>query len=610
MKRKLLKTTLFIIILFIVVNNLIFFPDNILSWDVFGYYLYLPFKFIYHDLGLRNFSVIPAIIEKYHNTYTFYQASLMPDGGYVMKYSMGLAVFYAPFFFAGHVAAGMLNYPQDGFSIPYQYAIWAGSLLFSVAGIVALTKVLLHFFSEKITALTAIIIVFATNYIVHITMYGQFSYSHNYLFTCYAFILWLTIKWHQSYKTIYALILAFLCGMCVLSRPSEMVCVFIPFFWGMHDKKSLISKIKILKQHWLQVIIFGLIVVAIGSLQLYYWKSHTGKFLFNSYGGNAGEGLDFTSPYTLKVLFSFRKGWLIYTPVMVFALAGFIILYHRNRPVFTPLFIYLVINLYIVSSWTNWWYAQSFSQRAMIPSYPVMAIALGYLLQWLSEKKRSVQVIIYTLIGCCVSLNIFQTIQLHKGVIDGDRMTRNYYFATFGKLHATAADKKLLLINRAFDGSEKFADESEYTGKIVKTEDFENVAGKSSVIVHSGSYSFYTSPERFYSPTIEIPHTGITSKDHAWIRVTAWLYPESLPAESPFGLVAQYTHNGYAYKYASLDAGKMNLQVNQWNKVTFDYLTPEVRRSFDLFITYFWLTGQKGFYVDDMKVEVFEKNED
>jgi hypothetical protein len=85
------------------------FPVNIISWDVFGYYLYLPFSFIYHDIELKNEQRILDIINTYHNTATFYQAMKLESGAYIMKYSMGLAVLYAPFFFIGHAIAGLTH---------------------------------------------------------------------------------------------------------------------------------------------------------------------------------------------------------------------------------------------------------------------------------------------------------------------------------------------------------------------------------------------------------------------------------------------------------------------------------------------------------------------
>jgi len=73
-KNQILKIALVAIAIFIVVNNIIFSPGNILSWDVFGYYLYLPLKFIYNDLGLNDNSIISVFLVKYHITEILFQA--------------------------------------------------------------------------------------------------------------------------------------------------------------------------------------------------------------------------------------------------------------------------------------------------------------------------------------------------------------------------------------------------------------------------------------------------------------------------------------------------------------------------------------------------------
>jgi len=46
-------------------------PGNILSWDVFGYYLYLPSAFIYEDPLLEDASYVDDIFKKYNNSSTF-----------------------------------------------------------------------------------------------------------------------------------------------------------------------------------------------------------------------------------------------------------------------------------------------------------------------------------------------------------------------------------------------------------------------------------------------------------------------------------------------------------------------------------------------------------
>jgi hypothetical protein len=610
MKNPLLKAVSIVIILFIIINNLVFFPANILCWDVFGYYLYLPLKFIYHDLGLQDVSIVHSILEKYHNSSTFYQAFLGPEGNYVMRYTMGMSILYTPFFFIGHLIATLSHFPADGFSFPYQYSIFFGGIIYSILAILVLSRVLMHFFNERITAILLIIVVFGTNYSLHITMYGQNANSHNCLFLAYSLILWLTILWHESHKLKHIVLLAAACGVTILIRPSEVVCLAIPLFWGIKDKKTFIKKIQLFKSYYLHVLVFAGILLLIGSFQFIYWKIQTGKFLFNSYGGNAGEGFEFLNPHIYKVLFSFRKGWLIYTPVMVFAIVGFIPMFRRNRAVFLSVAVYFIFNLYIVSSWSAWWYAQSFSQRALIPSYPVIAIPFGYFLVWLFEQKKVLKTTGVVVLSGLVLLNIFQTIQYANGTIHGDRMTRAYYFAVFGKLRATDKDRQLLLVERSFDSAESLENEEDYNPRLLKKLDFEERGTVDSIPAHTGTHSFLLDSSTIYTPAVESTYEQLTGRDHAWIKVTAYVYPTENYSNNPFSLIVRFSHNGYPYKDRELGSESMNLQINRWNRVTYYYLTPEVRRKSDSLKVYFENRGTGKVYIDDLKVEVLEESND
>ena len=106
----------------------------VISWDVFGYYLYLPAKFIHHDLGIRNFAWVQEILNTYHPTVGFYQAYPGPAGDYVLKYPMGMAIMYSPFYFCGQVLAHLTGYSPDGFTLPYQLSIACGGLVYTVIG--------------------------------------------------------------------------------------------------------------------------------------------------------------------------------------------------------------------------------------------------------------------------------------------------------------------------------------------------------------------------------------------------------------------------------------------------------------------------------------------
>jgi len=85
------------------------------------------------------------------------------------------------------------------------------------------------------------------------------------------------------------------------------------------------------------------------------------------------------------------------------------------------------------------------------------------------------------------------------------------------------------------------------------------------------------------------------------------MYPSFEIASNPFNLVVHFAHNHFPYKYITFDSEKMNLELNKWNKISFDYLTPEVRSASDYLKVYFWHRGKEPIFIDDLQINVFEK---
>jgi len=599
-----------ILICSIVFFRFVYPPVNILSWDVFGYYLYLPAAFIYQDLRLSDMSWVQQIIDQYQTTATFYQAIPLPAGGWVMKYSMGMAVLNAPAFFAAHVFSLVAGYKADGFSLPYQYSWALSGLVYTAIGIYFMRKVLLEFFNETLSSSLLVIIVLGTNYF-QLTAFDGYL-SHNFLFTLYTIIVWYTIRWHKQQRPQYALILGFAMGLAVLVRPSELVCLIIPLLWGIYDRESFKQKLQLIRKYPWHIVLVAITAFVAGFPQLAYWKYITSQWLYYSYN-NAGEGFDFTHPYIKEVLFSFRKGWLIYTPVMGFALAGFYSLFRKNKPAFYMILVYFLVNLFIVSSWTCWWYAGgSYSQRALLSSYVLLAIPLGYLINQVQKWNRYAFGLLVFSISLLLVLNLFQTWQWAHGVIDRTRMTKGYYMAVFGKTSCSDADRSLLLIERPTDAVEHLQNETDYSKRNAVFMDFENSKEPgwllNSDTVFEGKYSLSLNEQHPFSPAFEMAYAQITTKDHAWLRAEVMVFPIKNPDENSASLVITFQHKGepYNYRAASISLKEYNMKPGEWNTMRVDYLTPEVRSKDDTVKIYFWLQGKTPVLIDNLKVEIFD----
>lgn len=581
-------------------------PHNVLSWDIFGYYLYLPFTFIYNDLGLKDVAVAENIITKYNSTSTFYQALPMPGGNWVMKYPMGMAFLYLPWFAIGHLFALLGFGVPDGFSTPYQLSLLYGSFIYTLLGLIYFRKSMLRFFKPVTVSILLISIVFGTNFLVHTVWHGQGLMSHNYLFFTFSLVLWFTIRWHETPSFKYASGLGISLGLTALSRSTEILLIIIPLLWQVQSWSGIKEKFELFKTHWKDVVLVTIIIGFFGALQLVYYKVMTGKFLFNSYGGNAGEGLELFHPYLKEVLFSFRKGWLLYTPIMVLALLGFIMMFKTHKKQFYSILVFFILSFYMIASWSCWWYADCFSQRAVIPMYVFLAIPLGSFIEYFMDQKNWKRIFLITVIAGLISLNLFQSWQFLNGIIHTSRMTKEYYQSVFLKKHVSPGATDLLLIDRSLTPQQILQSREHIVSREFTTQSFEDVGimPDSAIIPLFHGRSFELNKDHPFSPPFEIQYKDLNIKEYGVFRVTACIFITQSAIDNPLTFTATFMHNGFAYQYFGHTFNDQELKSDQWNEVEMLYLTPEVRRPDDPFRVAFWLRGQYSVYLDDVKVEL------
>lgn len=606
MKNKYLHTLpgilflLFIIYFFINITGI----QKVISWDALGYYLYLPSTFLYDDLALDKYDLYDQLIKKYDLSGTFYQINKTSINHYINKYSMGMSICYAPFYFIGDLVALLTDYPRDGFSKPYQLSLQIGGFIYTTLSVLMIYKILGRFYKKNVIAIVTAAFFFGTNYLITTTS-GN-SMPHNILFLFYGIVIWQTILWHQTHKTKNIIFLGIALGILTLSRPSEIVILIIPLLWNVTSISSFKQKIQLFKTYKIQLALLFVMLLCFGIPQFMYWKILAGKWLVTDYG-NAAEGFDILSPHLIDVLFSFRKGWFIYTPIMLVATVGFYYFKKRNPKLFTPFFIFFILNLYIVSSWSCWWYAASFSCRALVQSSIVMLFPLAELVSHMLESKK--KYLILSILSCFVVLNLFQSWQFNKGIIHNSRMTKEAYFDVFGAIKKVPNIEKSLLIKRNIDGSKEVLPKLE---DLILTQsfkfNFEDIedANENNKSGYLGTMGDYVNDKRAFSKAIKIPYSKITDQHHAWIEVNFKIQPTYNLKAEPFSLITLFDHKGKNYKYRGKNSEGLPLKVGEWNSMKIVYLTPEVRSKDDQFVFYIWNRGKQLVRIDDVEIKVFE----
>ena len=406
-------------------------PLKITTWDAFGYYVYLPSIFIYNDF--KQLEWLQSIDEKYEVTGgDGWQAIKLENGNYTFKYLGGVAIMELPLFFIGHFIALNSDFPADGFSPPYQYALGFGIIVYIILSLLLLRKILLGYFSDFTTALTLLLVCLASNFIQYAAVDN--AQSHAYIFPLYVIILFATIRWHQKPKLLWAGIIGYTIGLATMSRPTEAIMLFIPLLWNTNTKDAAKRKWNLVrenKSHVLFAALFGFIGVL---PQLIYWKISTGSFIYD-----VGSKWLFLNPY-FRVLFGWEKGWFIYTPVTVFFVAGFFFL--RKWPFKNSVLWFCLLNIWIIIAWSDWRYGGSYSTRALMQSYPVFALSLGALIENIKAVRWKVGFLI--LGSYLIFVNLFQVHQYSKTILHFNDMNRKYYGRIYLNPNPSPLDMSLL----------------------------------------------------------------------------------------------------------------------------------------------------------------------
>jgi len=409
--------------------------NGIIHNDVAEYYQYLPAVLLYHDPGFGFTDTLTGPLRKYFSVGDF--GTTQKTG----RMTIGLSLLWTPGFLLAHTFALLSDGEANGFTMPYQIAISITNLIFLGLGLYFLMKLLFRFFPPLIVILSATLLTLATNLFFY-SAYAS-GMPHVYSFGLLAMLLYTTDNLYRSSgkATMKRAVKAgLLLGLLSLIQPSNALAVILLLGWGLMSYQDIKDRARFIRQNKYVWVIIAAGILFVWLPQLIYWKWVTGQFLFYTYGLK-GEGFFFGNPQISSVLFSYRNGLLVYSPVLFFALAGFIPLFrqkHENSPV---MLLYFALLIYTLASWWCWWYGGSFGGRSFIDAYPVLAFPLSALILWAGNRKAWVRIILVVLAALLIHLNYRQSYQSAKGYIHWEGMTRDAYWSAFGNKHPPAVHK-------------------------------------------------------------------------------------------------------------------------------------------------------------------------
>lgn len=395
---------------------------NIAS-DGKGYYIYLPAALIYHDFSFKFTDQIEA--KNYLGDVQPAVAKL-PDGNRLNKYFVGEALLLLPFFLMACVVSYISGLPVDGYNFIFQAAVSLAALFYVLMGLMQLKRLLMHASLSQNVIGFVLILVFAGSNLLHYSLMEP-SMSHVYSFFAVTSFLsvsadfMLQNKKHQLY-----LMFALLAIICLIRPVNGLIVFTLPFIVLLLKIKRIDLFILRKKSIFIGIGLFFSIIF----IQLFMYKLQTGHWWVWAYHN---EGFNFMKAHFLEFLFSFRKGWFIYTPIALLSilLACFA---WKKKP--TLLFSFLAPILFIVfvaSSWHDWAYGASFGSRPMTEFMGFVILPLAITLNNMQSYFK--KAIIVFIAWCFLLYNCVQTYQINKYILLWDNMTFEAYKASFLKTH-------------------------------------------------------------------------------------------------------------------------------------------------------------------------------
>lgn len=559
--------------------------------DAQGYYGYLVAVFIEQSFDWEQ------VIHSYADVYFDgggADFTVSSDLGRINKYYVGTAVLMLPFFLLSCVAAWLLGYPIDGYSIPFQQGVMFGALFYSGMGMYFLARFLEDRGIRPVIAVFASVMCLFATPLFHYTI-SEPAMSHTYSFGLFGAFLFLVNKWFSIGGTQRLLLSATVFALVVLVRPANgLLILSVPFISGgfIALKDRLFREPSIARY----LAFAAVLVVAILGIQSAMYVAQVGKALVWSY---QGEGFDFSDPETHNFLFSYKKGLFVYTPFAFVGLLGLIFLAIKKPKEGIWLLVFLSISVYVLSCWWNWYYGSSLGMRAMVEFMPFFAVGLAFLL---NDITKSVRILI---IAACVFfgyLNLVQSYQYQKFILHWVGMDQDRYWQIFLK-----TDRKYEGI---FYREEQKAEEEkqlEFATRVVFESDLEEGTswgnqGITTEMSVSGKRSTLVNGENPYGSTLGVNVSELGPDGDRKLRVTANVWSEDAFPKLSIAYSFRGPNGDYGHDYIGI--GQFITEPEAWTKVETVVSLKQPIDSLDNWIVYPLNTSDMNVYLDDIKYEV------
>ena len=374
--------------------------------DGVGYYAYARALLIEHHL---NFEA-----DWQHANESFRMGRVDPEGQvrpteYTATqhidnhFSVGPAILWFPFLLVAdavvrgnHLFGG--NVPENGFSFPYIAAMSLGTAIYGFLAIFLSFRLAKKYFPERWAFVGTLGIWFASSLPVYMYFNPSWSHAHSAFTVALFFWYWERTRGERTWGQ--WLVLGAISGLMLDVYYVNAVLLIVPLieslagYWNsLRAREPKDAVTLFLKNLAFVAVIFVTFLPTLIAKKIIY-----GGYLTFGYH----EHWFLTSPALLKVAFSSEHGLFSWTPIVLVAVVGLVLLQKRDRMLSFCCVAAFLMYIYAIGCYENWAGISSFGSRFFVSLTPVFVLGLASLFDFvaglINERRASI------LATCSVSL--------------------------------------------------------------------------------------------------------------------------------------------------------------------------------------------------------------
>jgi hypothetical protein len=254
------------------------------------------------------------------------------------------------------------------------------------------------------------------------------TYSHAFSFFLVCGLLALTDRWWAEPAVRTSVAMGVVAGLIVLVRHPNVIFLALVPLWGLQSWRDVRERAREVFARRAQIAVAAAAAVACLLPQVALYRAATGAWLVNAYNT---PGLAYlASPRLFGVLFGFPKGLFLWSPVLLFAVAGMVSPGEWARRVRPGAAAVLAAQAYLVGSWFDWQFGGSFGHRAFTDAFGLFAPFLASFFAWAARHPRTGR-LVATAVSLAVLLSVAQMAQYWMGILPASDVTWEQYRQLF-----------------------------------------------------------------------------------------------------------------------------------------------------------------------------------